>query len=97
MKIIVSVLVGYYVGSKLPTARKLWTAFAATRVAKTSSILRNIKSIKMIGLEEVVSDYLQKLRDTEMDISLKARVWIVTFFVVGKYSVSSILYHRNPY
>lgn len=74
----------------MPDAKKLWTYFTASRVAKTSSILRNIKAIKMIGLEEVVSDYLQGLRDTEMELSLKSRVWVTVFLVIGNYSVSFI-------
>ena len=37
----------------------------------------------MIGLEEVVSDYIQGLRDTEIELSLKSRVWLVTLFVIG--------------
>lgn len=90
VKTLASALVGYHIGSKLPDARKLWTNFTASRVAKTSSILRNIKAIKMIGLEEVVSDYLQGLRNTEMEISLQSQVLVMLFFVVGNYSIASM-------
>ena len=69
---LVSTALGYYVGKKLPGAKKAWTAFTAVRTTKTSSMLSNIKAIKMIGLEDVMTQHVQGLRDTELNYSLKS-------------------------
>ena len=81
-----TVTVGYYVGSRMPTANQTWTQAVERRVAKTSDILSQIKIVKMMGLEKIMTRFLQKLREHEIEYSKKARFWVVILFSVCKYS-----------
>ena len=54
-------------------ARAAWNGKVETRVAATSNVLAQLKSIKMSGLSSVLSDFLQNLREEEIQASLKER------------------------
>lgn len=54
-------------------ASEVWAAAIQKRVAKTVSVLSEMKSIKIIGIEPVVTKYIQDLREKEIECSIKAR------------------------
>lgn len=84
--IIVSVILGYVLSKHLPPAKQLWFKATSERVAKTSDVLSQIKIVKMMGLEKVVRNALQQMREHEIEVSKKSRVWLITFLFVGKCS-----------
>lgn len=81
---IVSGITGYFVGNRMPPARKLWNESVTTRVSRTSNVLSQIKAIKMTGLEGVMTNYIQKLREKEMDLSKKSRFWLMILYFIGE-------------
>lgn len=54
-------------------ARTVWNAKVETRVAATSNILAQLKSIKAMGLTGAISNYLEKKRLDEIDTSMIER------------------------
>lgn len=67
-------------------ARGGWAQAAQDRVAKTSSFLSQIKSLKMMGLTNLVNNVLQKLRIKEVEESKMFRKYIVWIIGVGNLS-----------
>ncbi|OAA51141.1 Vacuolar metal resistance and drug detoxification protein [Beauveria brongniartii RCEF 3172] len=57
----------------MPSARTIWNEKVETRVAATSNVLAQLKSIKAMGLTEAMSTYLQEKRIDELATSLKER------------------------
>lgn len=64
-------------------ARIAWNKQVQNRVSVTSSVLQQIKNIKMIGLRPVVADLVQGLRETEMQCSKRFRVLEVIMSASG--------------
>lgn len=54
--------------------QKVWIAAVQRRVGMTSSMLGSMKSVKMMGLSNVLFDTLQSQRVRELDLSKKFRV-----------------------
>ena len=54
-------------------ARLAWNEKVQLRVAVTSNILAQLKSIKVSGLSPALTAYLQDLRDEEIETSMKDR------------------------
>lgn len=79
----------YWVGKHMPSAQKLWVAAIATRVKKTTKMLSQIKAVKMTGLEDVMTTYVQGLRETEVEYSKQARTWLLRNYVIGTCSAAS--------
>ncbi|OAA39066.1 ABC transporter, transmembrane domain, type 1 [Metarhizium rileyi] len=69
-----STLAMYEIGRRMAPARVAWNKEVQNRVSVTSSMLQQIKNIKMIGLQPVVADQVQGLRETEMEYSKRFRV-----------------------
>lgn len=67
----------------MPSAQKLWNEAISNRVAKTSKMISQIKAVKMTGLEDVMSDYIQSLREEEVEHSKKTRTWLMRNYVLG--------------
>lgn len=67
-------------------ARGGWAQAAQDRVAKTSSFLSQIKSLKMMGLTNLVSNILQQLRVKEVEGAKHFRRYIVWIIAVGNLS-----------
>ncbi|KAF4471540.1 Canalicular multispecific organic anion transporter 2 [Fusarium albosuccineum] len=57
-----------------------WNAAVQKRVGETSSMLSQIKGIKMLGLAVFFHDLVQGLRVTELKVSAKMR-WLLVHFV----------------
>lgn len=58
---------------KMARARAVWNAKVETRVAATSNILAQLKSVKAMGLAGTMTDYLQQKRLEEIDTSMLER------------------------
>ncbi|EFZ03270.2 ABC transporter, transmembrane domain, type 1 [Metarhizium robertsii ARSEF 23] len=71
---IASTIATYEIGRRMAPARIAWNKQVQNRVSVTSSVLQQIKNIKMIGLRPVVADLVQGLRETEMQCSKRFRV-----------------------
>ncbi|KAJ6779774.1 hypothetical protein PWT90_04952 [Aphanocladium album] len=66
--------VGTYIATKnMASARTLWNAKVETRVAATSNILAQLKSVKAMGLTEVLSSHLEEKRKEEIKSSMHER------------------------
>lgn len=63
----------YLVTKRMASARTVWNAKVETRVAATSNILAQLKSIKAMGLTDAISTYLQEKRLDEIDTSMMER------------------------
>lgn len=57
----------------MANARTVWNAKVETRVAATSNILAQLKSIKAMGLTDAISNYLEEKRLDEIDTSMIER------------------------
>lgn len=79
-------------------ARMQWNKGVQERVSTTSSMLSQIKGIKMMGLTDYFSSVVQNLRVSELDMSKKFRMFIVRIILIGMYSSStqSSLYQYRP-
>ncbi|KXH32504.1 hypothetical protein CSIM01_13585 [Colletotrichum simmondsii] len=73
--------------SKLSTlmapARVAWNQGVQKRVSITSSMLTQIKGIKMMGLTDHFSDIIKKLRASELKLSTKFRILVTILSVIG--------------
>lgn len=58
---------------KMEPATELWNEAIETRVAKMVLTLAQMKPVKMLGLETVMTKYIQGLREEELRCSLAAR------------------------
>lgn len=66
-------------------ARKAWNEQIEARIAATSNVLAQIKSIKAMGLSQIMLDNLQERRHKEIQVSMqdrRARIWL---FGSGKF------------
>jgi hypothetical protein len=77
---------GTIIGDKMGSARATWNKFIETRVAKTATALKNIKGIKMLGLEPMMMDFIQQLRVQEVESSKQCRILTAVVTVIGKLS-----------
>lgn len=67
-------------------AVKSWNGSIQTRVSKMSVVLAQMKSVKMTGAEEVVRDFIRKLRLEEVRRSLAVRRIKIMIIAICKYS-----------
>lgn len=88
---LVSIVGSYFIGKELPSVQKQWTAAISRRVEKTTKMLRQIKAVKMTGLEDVMTEYVQGLRESEVEHSKKTRLWILRNYVIGEHAFT--MYH----
>ena len=59
------------------------------RIARTSSVISHIKSIKTAGLEGMVSNKVQHLRKEEIDQSIATRLTGTIYNITGRFSTYS--------
>lgn len=64
-------------------ARILWNRRVQDRVSTTSSVLDQIKGIKMMGLEDRIFHLIQSLRVSEVDSSKSFRLFFVWMNMIG--------------
>ncbi len=76
-------------------ARGAWFTFVEDRVAATSRILTQLKSIKVVGLEARVSTYLQLLRRAETKSSFRERHLRVVIHFLGIFHGTSKTYIKR--
>lgn len=81
---VVSGLVSSWVAKRIGAARRDWNKDVETRVAETSKVLSQIKSIKATGLSPLMKRRLQDLQVKEMKTSLKERHLRVSLHCMGK-------------
>lgn len=67
-----------------------WIEAVQRRVTATSSVLDNMKGIKMSGLSDVFNSELQQLRVLELAVSSKFRQIIAFFAVLSNFSGATI-------
>lgn len=73
-------------------ARVAWNQGVQKRVSVTSSMLTQIKGIKMMGLTDHFSSIVQKLRVIELKLSIKFRVLVTILSVLSKQT--PLAYHQ---
>ncbi|KAK2593184.1 hypothetical protein QQS21_009113 [Conoideocrella luteorostrata] len=83
---VVATVASFMIGKRLSPARVQWNKAVQQRVATTSSILAQVKSIRMIGLKSVAMDIIQSLRESEMAFSKDFRVLFVILKSAGEKS-----------
>ncbi|KAK2756862.1 ABC multidrug transporter [Colletotrichum kahawae] len=67
-------------------ARMMWNEGVQERVSTTSSMLAQIKGIKMMGLTDYFAAMVQQLRVAELDMSKKFRMFIVRIILISNLS-----------
>jgi hypothetical protein len=72
--LLVSAIATFEIGRRLAPALITWNKEIQNRVSITSSILPQVKSVKMIGLKPVVTGLVQDLRGTEIEYSKRFRL-----------------------
>lgn len=68
-------------------ASEVWTENTERRISKMSGVLSQIKGIKITGIEPVMTDYVQSLRQYEMRSAEKARKLNVWLIAMRKYTL----------
>ncbi|KAJ5937598.1 ABC transporter integral membrane type 1 [Penicillium verhagenii] len=80
------------VSAKCGVAQKKWVGHIQERLAVTTSILGDIKAVKMLGLEAILFDIITRYRKTELDASKRFRR-----LIVGIVMLSSVPVDFAPY
>lgn len=65
------------VAAKIAPRQKEWVKAIQRRVGMTASMLGNMKSVKMMGLGDILFDTLQSQRVRELDLSKRFRVMMM--------------------
>lgn len=66
----------------------VWNKAVQARVTSTSSILKEMKSIKLSGLASHVAVRIQSQRVAELELSKKFRILVVIINIIGKLAYS---------
>ncbi len=66
-------------------ARGQWNERISNRVQATSTVLKQLKDIKAMGLSNSMSEYLQEKRKEEIKVSLQERRSRVIMFATCEY------------
>ncbi|OAA69111.1 ABC transporter, transmembrane domain, type 1 [Cordyceps fumosorosea ARSEF 2679] len=77
-----------HVARRMMTTRKNWNEHMQDRVAETSNILAQIKDIKMLGLNSVLADRLQKQFENEVKVSMATRQQFAAIFGISDFAQS---------
>ncbi|KAJ6784523.1 hypothetical protein PWT90_06058 [Aphanocladium album] len=75
-------ILGRYVAAQIFKTRKTWNAYISTRVAETSTLLAQIRELKMLGLAPSASAHLQKMYDKEVALAVNDRKMVSCVFGV---------------
>ncbi|KAJ5917233.1 ABC transporter integral membrane type 1 [Penicillium verhagenii] len=78
--------------AKCGVAQKKWVGHIQERLAVTTSMLGDIKAVKMLGLEGILFDIITRYRKTELDASKRMRR-----LIVGIVMLSSVPVDFAPY
>lgn len=78
--VIASTSVIYFMGKRIAKLITNWNEAIEERMAKTTNILTQLTNIKMLGLGPTVAAYLQRLRDSEIEVSKSYRRFQAAIF-----------------
>jgi hypothetical protein len=70
-------------------AQGVWLEAVEERVAVTSKVLGVMKSIKMTGLTQVISNNIRQLRSQEIKASFTFRLYTILIITFCKYPLSN--------
>lgn len=76
------------VSQRSGTAQKRWIERVQTRLNTTSSMLNDMKSVKMLGLGDKLYACVSTLRQVELQVSQKFRVLLIWQVVLCMLSTS---------
>lgn len=76
--------VSRYVAQHLKPEQGKWNVATQQRISFTNSILSSIKNIKMLGMQQAVTDRIEGLRKNEMDAARGVRLLTVQYGASGK-------------
>jgi ATP-binding cassette, subfamily C (CFTR/MRP), member 1 len=79
------------VSTRSADAQKAWVERVETRIAITSTMLGDLKAIKMLGLEHVLLSLISGLRQIELNTSARFRRLLFAQVVIGKAGYNLIL------
>ncbi len=85
--IIVASVATYYTSKKMQGARTVWNEKIQSRVASTSNVLAQLKSIKAMGLTTAISKFLQEKRLSEINTSMTERNARIFIFAICKKAI----------
>jgi len=68
-----------FVAKRLQPGQKAWNNATQDRIAATSSMLKAMKIIKMLGIQHHLSRRIQKLREVELQTAAKLR-WVMVYY-----------------
>ncbi|KAF2995600.1 hypothetical protein E8E14_000809 [Neopestalotiopsis sp. 37M] len=83
---IVSGVATNYATDGIGPARGMWNQAVQKRVSITSSMLSQIKGLKMMGLTDYIADLIQSLRSSELELSKKFRAFIIRIILIANFS-----------
>lgn len=88
---IVCTLANSYISKLLPSRQKAWNQKVQERVALTSKMLSNMKTVKMMGFSPYIETVLQTARMTELAASAGFRRFMAIVNTIGMCSSSQLL------
>jgi hypothetical protein len=68
-----------FVAKHLQPSQKAWNSATQDRIAATSSILKAMKVVKMLGFQDHLSFRIRKLREFELLTAAKLR-WVMVYY-----------------
>ncbi|KXJ96142.1 ABC transporter type 1, transmembrane domain-containing protein [Microdochium bolleyi] len=71
--------VSQYVARSIRSKQGSWNSATQDRLSMTASMIANIKSIKMTGLQQPVTNHIMKLRIRELNMASKVRWMMVAY------------------
>ncbi|KAM0816280.1 putative ABC transporter FUM19 [Seiridium cardinale] len=83
---VVSIIATNYATDGIGPARAMWNQAVQKRVSSTSSMLSQIKGLKMMGLTDYIAKSIQGLRASELELSKRFRAFIVKIVVIANFS-----------
>jgi ATP-binding cassette, subfamily C (CFTR/MRP), member 1 len=84
LTVVVSTVLNEKIAAKMGPAKMAWNQGVQERVSATSSMLSQMKGIKMTGLAGFFSQHVQGLRDEEIKLSKTYRVAVIYIQFMGK-------------
>ena len=68
-----------FVAKHLQPGQKAWNNATQDRIAATSSVLKAMKVIKMLGFQDYLNRRIQKLREIELETAAELR-WVMVYY-----------------
>ena len=81
---IVSATMAYYIAQRNIRATSRWRAATDNRLNRTNEILPHLKSLRMLGLDQPIIDYLQAYRGVEISASKGHNVHLILTWLCSK-------------